>query len=197
MTPTTTAAPGRLELVRAFVNTRDVDQATDRLADVEGLGSWLVENGLLDEREEPGLGEADRARAVALREAFRDLLLGNNDGRPIERETAAALDGAAARARVGLHLGADGLVRLEAQAPGADGALGRLLLIAYEAMEHGEWRRLKACRNDTCQWGFYDHSKNRSKTWCRMEVCGSQVKSRAYRARRRAEADGRSDAPVR
>jgi predicted RNA-binding Zn ribbon-like protein len=66
------------------------------------------------------------------------------------------------------------------------------LLIAYEAMEHGEWRRLKACRNDTCQWGFYDHSKNRSKTWCSMEGCGSQVKSRAYRARKRAGGAARS-----
>lgn len=94
--------------------------------------------------------------------------------------------GSAARGLRDEEQRADGQAHLEAQTPGADGALGRLLLIAYEAMEHGEWRRLKACRNDTCRWGFYDHSRDRSKTWCSMEVCESQVKSRAYRARERA-----------
>jgi predicted RNA-binding Zn ribbon-like protein len=186
MSPTTTAAPGRLELVRAFVNTRDVDQATDEMNDVAGLAGWLVRNGLLEDEEAAGATNADRARAVAVREALRALLLANNDDRPAEASAIAILDEAAVRARVGLRLGADGQAHLEAQAPGVDGAVGRLLVIAYEAMEHGEWRRLKACRNDTCQWGFYDHSKNHSKTWCSMEVCGSQVKSRAYRERKRA-----------
>jgi predicted RNA-binding Zn ribbon-like protein len=186
MSTTTTAAPGRLELVRAFVNTRDLESATDELGDVRGLVSWLVKNGLLD------VADAQLARAVAVREAFRALLLANNDDRPADTAAIALLDDAAARAEVGLRLGADGQAHLEAQAPGVDGALGRLLLIAFEAMEHGEWRRLKACRNDACQWGFYDHSKNRSRTWCSMEVCGNQMKSRAYRARRRADGAARS-----
>jgi predicted RNA-binding Zn ribbon-like protein len=186
MSTSTTAAPGRLELVRAFVNTRDLDLATDDLGDVAGLAGWLVRNDLLDQEEAAEVTAAQRDRAVAVREAFRGLLLANNDARPADAAAIALLDDAAARAKVGLRLGADGHAHLEAQARGVDGALGRLLLIAYEAMEHGEWRRLKACRNDTCQWGFYDHSKNHSKTWCSMEVCGSQVKSRAYRARKRA-----------
>jgi predicted RNA-binding Zn ribbon-like protein len=197
MSATSTAAPGRLELVRAFVNTRDIDLSTDRLGDVAGLADWLVENGLLDDGEAQNVTDADRDDAVAVREAFRTLLLANNEGRPADDAAVATLDEAAIRAHVGLRLGAGGEARLEARAPGVDGALGRLLLIAYEAMEHGEWRRLKACRNDTCQWGFYDHSKNRSKTWCLMEVCGSQVKSRAYRARRRDRAAGHRDTAVR
>ena len=193
MSTTTTVAPGRLELVRAFVNTRDLDSATDELGDVKGLVRWLVRNGLLEDEEATRSTNADRARAVAVREALRALLLANNDDRPADAAAVALLDEAAVRARVGLRLGADARGHLEAQAPGVDGALGRLLLIAYEAMEHGEWSRLKACRNDTCQWGFYDHSKNRSRTWCSMEVCGSQVKSRAYRARKRADGAAGSD----
>ncbi|MEP6468748.1 MAG: CGNR zinc finger domain-containing protein [Chloroflexota bacterium] len=47
------------------------------------------------------------------------------------------------------------------------------------------WSRVKACRNDTCRWLFYDHSRNRSGTWCAMAICGSRMKSRAYRSRRR------------
>ncbi|HEV2869799.1 MAG TPA: CGNR zinc finger domain-containing protein, partial [Actinomycetota bacterium] len=30
---------------------------------------------------------------------------------------------------------------------------------------------------------FYDHSTNRSGTWCTMSVCGNRRKARAYRRR--------------
>src|SRR5215204_5260658 len=36
------AAPGELELVRAFVNTRDLGKGTDRIDAPEGLSSWLA-----------------------------------------------------------------------------------------------------------------------------------------------------------
>ena len=54
-------------------------------------------------------------------------------------------------------------------------------------MEAGTWLRLKACRNYTCRWAFYDHSKNRSGHWCTMSVCGNRQKSRGYRQRHRVE----------
>jgi predicted RNA-binding Zn ribbon-like protein len=44
---------------------------------------------------------------------------------------------------------------------------------------------MKACAADDCQWAFYDSSKNRSRTWCSMDVCGHRAKTRAYRARRK------------
>jgi predicted RNA-binding Zn ribbon-like protein len=52
-------------------------------------------------------------------------------------------------------------------------------------MADGSWSRVKACQNDTCRWLFVDGSRNRSRTWCTMAICGSRMKSRAYRARRR------------
>jgi len=51
----------------------------------------------------------------------------------------------------------------------------------------GSWRRVKICREDTCQWVFYDQSKNSAKQWCSMRVCGNRNKTRAYRARQRAD----------
>jgi predicted RNA-binding Zn ribbon-like protein len=50
----------------------------------------------------------------------------------------------------------------------------------------GTWDRLKACRQETCGWLFYDVSRNRSSSWCSMQVCGGREKSRAYRRRRRS-----------
>jgi predicted RNA-binding Zn ribbon-like protein len=58
--------------------------------------------------------------------------------------------------------------------------------IAYESMVAGTWSRLKVCPADDCQWAFYDHSRNHSRTWCEMEECGNRAKARAWRERQRA-----------
>jgi predicted RNA-binding Zn ribbon-like protein len=93
------------------------------------------------------------------------------------------------------------------------GALGHLLAIAFTAMTDGTWQRLKACREPACREpacrepacrepacrepacrepacrrAFYDHSKNRSGTWCDMATCGSRAKLRAYYRRRHPSA---------
>jgi predicted RNA-binding Zn ribbon-like protein len=33
-------------------------------------------------------------------------------------------------------------------------------------------------------WVFYDRSRNRSRHWCSMGVCGNRAKTRTYRAKR-------------
>ena len=89
---------------------------------------------------------------------------------------------AADRARLTLELNEHGHLALAPRAPGADGAIGRILGIVYDAMAEGSWHRLKACRQ--CAWAYYDYSKNRSATWCSMAICGNRTKTRAYRRRR-------------
>jgi predicted RNA-binding Zn ribbon-like protein len=51
------------------------------------------------------------------------------------------------------------------------------------AMADGSWRRLKACRSDSCRWAFIDNARNLSRQWCDMAVCGNRAKARAYRSR--------------
>jgi predicted RNA-binding Zn ribbon-like protein len=63
------------------------------------------------------------------------------------------------------------------------GVTARLLVVAVGAASEGTWR-LKVCRNEGCLWAFYDGSKNRSGSWCTMDVCGSRAKMRAYRRRK-------------
>ncbi len=47
--------------------------------------------------------------------------------------------------------------------------------------------RLKICGN--CGWLFLDRSKNRSRTWCDMAVCGNRMKAnRHYRRTRKEDA---------
>jgi predicted RNA-binding Zn ribbon-like protein len=177
-------APGELAVVRAFMNTNDIDAGVDDLAGPQELAAWLADRDLLEAGA--AADDGDLARAVALREALRALLLSNNDGRRVDPAVPAVLDEIASRAALRLRVAADGGVRLEAETGGVDGALGRLLVIVYRAMETDTWSRLKACRNDTCRWAFYDHSKNRSGHWCTMSVCGNRRKARQYRERHRA-----------
>lgn len=47
--------------------------------------------------------------------------------------------------------------------------------------------RLKICGN--CGWLFLDKSKNRSRTWCDMAVCGNRVKASRHYHRTKEEND--------
>jgi predicted RNA-binding Zn ribbon-like protein len=177
-------APAALEQVRAFINTRDVEQGTDVFDEPHALVTWLSEQGLLEGPAEASGTELEHA--VALREALRGIALAHNSGLEAPAEAVATLDDAVCRARLFLRFRRGGSGALEPEAPGVDGALGRLLAIVHGAIADGTWRRLKACRLHTCEWAFYDHTKNRSGTWCNMDVCGNRAKARAYRERHAA-----------
>lgn len=69
---------------------------------------------------------------------------------------------------------------------GIRGALALVGLAAHQSATEGIWWRLKICSSDECEWAYYDHSKNRSRSWCEYG-CGNKMKTRAYRARQRAQ----------
>ncbi|MFF0306460.1 CGNR zinc finger domain-containing protein [Streptosporangium sp. NPDC004379] len=80
---------------------------------------------------------------------------------------------------------------LEPVAEGTPAGLARIAAAVMAAHAAGMWSRLKVCTESTCQWAFVDSSKNRSRSWCSMRVCGNRTKTRAYRARRQAETGSR------
>jgi predicted RNA-binding Zn ribbon-like protein len=43
--------------------------------------------------------------------------------------------------------------------------------------------RIKTCDVDTCRWLFLDTSKNHTRRWCNMKVCGNRMKARRFQAR--------------
>jgi predicted RNA-binding Zn ribbon-like protein len=175
-------APGPLALVQAFVNTYDVEPHREELTSPQALRAWLVDHDLLHDGEP--LSEADLRRALEAREALRALLEANNAA-AVDATSVTALNRIADGAHLRVQFEHDGRAQLAPVASGVDTALGRLLAIVYTAMVEGTWVRLKVCRNETCRWAFYDYSKNRSGAWCTMAVCGSRIKARTYRQRRR------------
>ena len=175
----TTDAPGELDLLRRFVNTADLEGGDDDLDAPAKLREWLKTEGLPD-------GGADAAavgRVREVREAIRDLLSLNAGQEPSRPDPAARLATAGAAAALHVRFDAAGTARLEPAGDGVDAALATLLAIVARAQAEGTWPRLKACHADSCRWAFYDHSRNRSRAWCDMAVCGNRAKARAYRAR--------------
>jgi len=182
-------APGELETVRAFVNTRDFDDDVESLSAPAELAEWLQEHDLAGDDRTLTAGPADLRRAIELREALRAHLFAHHD-QPLADGAARTLDAAARRARLTVRFSGADETTLEPAADGVDGALGRLLAIVARAIAAGTWQRLKACPADTCRWAFYDESRNRSAVWCDMRVCGNRAKVREFRERTRAGGAG-------
>ncbi len=42
--------------------------------------------------------------------------------------------------------------------------------------------QIRACNNPECRWLFLDTSKNHSRRWCDMKVCGNRMKARRFKA---------------
>lgn len=175
-----TRAPGDLGLIEAFLNTVDLERGGEDFDSPEALADWLGRYGLLDDGA--ALTESNRRRALAVREALREMLLANHDGIEAPPEALQLLQTEAAALPLTIDLAGDH-AHLRPTGTGLDRAIGAMLAIVFHAMHDGTWTRMKACRNDTCHWAFYDASRNRSGKWCSMAICGNRTKVANYRER--------------
>jgi predicted RNA-binding Zn ribbon-like protein len=115
-------------------------------------------------------------------------LIGGNTGQPVYPIDLATLNEAANQSRLRMRFGPGGRARLEPEAAGAVGAIGRLVAALYVAMQDEEWTRLKLCGSDECRWAFFDRSKNHSSRWCTMASCGNREKARRFRQKQAGRA---------
>jgi predicted RNA-binding Zn ribbon-like protein len=170
---TANGAPGRLELVRAFLNSVDLEAVADGRAQ-DRLPDWCRESGLA-----PNADAEERSQLASFREALRAVTEANG-GHGAAKAAWAGLDPFARRARYTLRAGEGGLDLAPA---GGEAAMAAILAIVYQAQLDGTWPRLKVCRKQSCRWAFYDRSKNGSGAWCSMAVCGNRAKAARRRAR--------------
>lgn len=143
-------------LVLAFLNTVDVEADTDVLRSQRNWQEWAGQRQLAADP----LDEATRARD-SLRAA-----VGDPDAQSHPT-----------RAHIEVALTTDGPALVSSSAVAA------VLAAATRLTVLGEWDRIKICPADDCRWAFYDRSRNRSRTWCSMKVCGNREKARAFRQR--------------
>ncbi|HEX4247091.1 MAG TPA: CGNR zinc finger domain-containing protein [Pseudonocardia sp.] len=166
-----------LNLIEEFLNTVDERSFTrhgqihlggERLTSPGELADWLAERDLAEAGV--GLEQADLARAVALRTALRQSLLGD-------------VDAATAFVDYPLRLAPhrSGELRIAAQS-GSRWLDGIVETVAMSVCR-GDWKRIKLCAAPDCRWAFHDTSRSGRGRWCDMNVCGNRHKTRTYRER--------------
>lgn len=172
-------APGRLDLIRAFMNTIDFETEVNPLEGPDAMGEWASKYA-------PGAaGGEDLRRLRAFREALRTVLEANGG----EADPAAAWAGLApflSDTRFTMKAAPDGRLALQPEGSGASEVVSHLLSVVYDAIGSGEFARLKSCRKQSCRYAYYDRSKNGSGAWCDMSVCGNRVKAERRRARQKS-----------
>ncbi|HYN97394.1 MAG TPA: CGNR zinc finger domain-containing protein [Pilimelia sp.] len=177
--------PVPLRLVESFLNSLDAATGRDELATLARFETWLVVH-----RRGAGpvpVREADLLLARDLRDALADLLRSRASTDPTDpapRNAMVRLDALAFRIPLRARFAAEGAWVAPA-GDGAVGVLGEVLAAVVLADHDGTLRRLKVCRGDRCRVAYYDWSKNGSRLWCSMDLCGNRSKTRAYRGRRR------------
>ncbi|OAP40564.1 hypothetical protein AU381_01235 [Sinorhizobium glycinis] len=160
-----------LDVANSVVLRFDPQRRIDRFADEAAIDSFAEAANLHGaEKERFGtlgpIGPGRRASLIGLREAadrhFRAQVLAEE--RP--ELLADLLEAIAAVIRQPAHSGPS--IALDVAT-----AQSALSLVA-----NPEPDRLKICPN--CEWLFLDRSRNRSRTWCDMAVCGNRTKAKRH-----------------
>ena len=167
-----------------LVNTEAVDaegDAVELVPDWRALVGWARAAGLIDDElaRECRLASDGRARTLLtwfrrLRSSLRAVLESRDDP-----EAAAAFDTAVAEVPVRLTY-----AQPSPELPlGTTGPLDRLrLALAIAALDatHLERSRVRRCGSDRCVLLFFDTTRNGSRRWCDMAVCGNRAKASAH-----------------
>ncbi|MCF6525024.1 CGNR zinc finger domain-containing protein [Streptomyces sp. JJ36] len=182
--------PEAAELIAGFANTVDLESGRDELAGAEGLARWLTRTGLV--RQAPRVTDADVQAARDLRTGIREAL--SDGARPPSPHRLALGDAVLARLPVLVTLTPRAALPATGAPQSALGpspdlapvphAMARLAAAWAELALTGQAQRLKRCANQGCGEVFWDTSRNHSRRWCSMQVCGNRAKARRHTARR-------------
>ena len=162
-------------------------------------------NDLVRFVEQSGLLPASRARQLLrsipevkaegvvkavreLREAAANTLYAAVNGRSPQASSMAQLEGffKEASGRVQLRWTGSRLAQeLPQSTPLPALPLWMLSLSTFEFMTSEEMHLLRECRNPECRWLFMDTSKNHTRRWCDMKICGNRMKARRFKAQHR------------
>jgi predicted RNA-binding Zn ribbon-like protein len=91
-----------------------------------------------------------------------------------------------ARAQQQLHWEKDRLVWELPQPVSVAVPFWVLSLSAGQFVTSDQMQLLRECGNDECRWLFLDTSKNHTRRWCDMKICGNRMKARRFKAQHRA-----------
>ena len=179
------------------------DRHIEHLVDYGALVAWSRHAGILDAEasdtllrhghKRPRAAAAALRRALALREAIYRVFKALAHHHPPDAADLSVLNHtlAAALPHGRIVPSASGFAwAWDEAAEALDRMLWPVARSAAELLTAAELRRVKQCPGWDCTWLFLDLSKNVSRRWCEMEVCGSRAKARAYYERKKAAKPG-------
>jgi predicted RNA-binding Zn ribbon-like protein len=175
---------------------RDDPPPEELLKDYYDVGQFSAQSGLMSEamarRLIRNVSEAKAAQVVnsvlELREAAAKILYAAIEGDAPSGSAVKLLEKYFIEAREAQRLLWNGekLAWELSQSPApAELPLWMLSLRVAELMTSGEMQMLRSCGNDECRWLFLDTSKNHTRRWCDMKICGNRMKARRFKAQRR------------
>jgi predicted RNA-binding Zn ribbon-like protein len=180
-----------------FANTesgRNGPQHLNHIHSAADIAIWARHAGIVDDATlERVSGEAPDGRAklfshgMTLREIIYQISSAVVTGGTPSPELIQTLASVHSRTLLSAQLMADDGKYSWRWQPGAeigDEILGPIAEAAIGLLMHGDHKRIKQCQGLHCGWLFYDSSRNNSRQWCDMSVCGNRAKIRAFRKRR-------------
>lgn len=123
-----------------------------------------------------------------LREAMAGILYAGVAGKSPSGSSVRKLEACLNEAKVQQQLHWEG-AKLEwklVQFPSLAAPLWLLTLCAEQLITSDQMQLLRECGNDKCRWLFLDTSKNHTRRWCDMKICGNRMKARRFKAHHRA-----------
>ena len=180
-----------------FINTDLVmnGQPTDLLSSFQDLVGWLVQAGLLTEKDAArieGGGDHDAMETLKQAKAFRSTMRNMAErlaARKPVPQGALALINHLLRHRIGYAqvTRRNGMFerRYEAGFEDANHVLGLLAEAASDLLCTCNLSLVKQCQNPACVLFFYDTTKNHARHWCSMDLCGNRSKVAAHYRRHR------------
>src|SRR5579862_189786 len=182
-----------LDLVNTLDNRFRESGPDELLLSYDDLLCFVQQAGLLTAarvrrlRRAPG-AEAERRRVLdqvkELREVLADVAYALLTEEDLPKHRVESLQEYFHRANAAQRLGGDGK-RLVWKLPEREGFSAPLWLLAQEGEKlllSQQAERLRCCASETCRWLFLDTSKNHTRRWCDMKVCGNRMKARRYQA---------------
>lgn len=168
-----------LDLVNTVVHRLKPDMVIDRFADQSDVRAF-IEAARTFRTEEAGGHALAKDGAQPDLEALVDLReAANAVFRPKDKEVADTSAG-------DLHRLLDAAARLTRPKPDGESTEPFGLSCALSAVKligSSERMKVRACRN--CDWLYIDRSRNQSRLWCDMAVCGNRAKAaRHYQSTR-------------
>lgn len=188
-----------------FINTEvGIGESVDFLADFADFVAWLQQAQVLDATESAAAlsawGQRPEAKRVLeqareLRSAIREMALRLAVGKEVASASVDVINRVLAQAtgyyrltrvRSGYEL------QFHSERTQAAHLLTPIAKSAAELLRDSEPLRIRQCGNPICSLYYYDTSKNRTRRWCSMALCGNRMKAAAFYQRAQKNKRGES-----